>query len=318
MNAGDPSFISGFSSESRGFILRAGSAIGVEKGSQFQIYPNNNNTTKDSKNLLIGTLVADQVGAFQSVLKVSPESPSFTVPSIFFAKTTLVAFDIFTEMKFRNDIETLLREYLPLERSAIHLHEKPQTADIKLEIDKNQLIFHRCSEIDKGVSDILGTTKIPYSLPVNDFELVSRAFKAIAHFNRQLRALPPNEAANTAVSSAEPDAYRNLISKPFGKAIRLGSRLLNNSSRASSPVSLQFFEVNTVQRGFEYVFERKGKDLVQGDTVDLVVDPDPDQEKHYGVVIHSNLKGRDLYAYLFYFDASTFEIGKTSIASSNN
>ena len=312
MQVGDPSFISGFFSEARGYVLRGGSVIGLEHGSQLEIYLSN---APNGKNLHSGTLVVEEVEPFRSFLTFPLGSPKFTIPSIFFAKATAIPFDIFTEVRFRKDMEKILSNFLPLERAAIHLHEQPQNADIKLEISGNQLIFHRCSEVDQEVNDILGTTKIPYSLSVNSFELISRAFKAIAHFNRQLRISPPKEVANTAslpTKPAEPVTYYNFISRSLGAAVRFSSRGWKNSSRSGDPISLQFFEVETIRSGFDYRFKKKGGNLIRGDTVDLIVDDD--KKTSYGVTIHNHVKAKDLYAYLFYFDASTFVIGMILIS----
>ncbi|KAK0205135.1 caspase domain-containing protein [Desarmillaria ectypa] len=268
------------------FTLYAGSLHGITKGSTFGIYVTD--LVSDSHSLL--TAVVDEVGTFVSYL--TPSEPTLLATyknrRVWYARLIEVSETcLFIHCPLPDLITRILTEDQEAKFTIpVCATEQPDQADLCLLLERGTVYFERGSRSNSLFKPCIGfSPRLYYVSSIDDVTGIRRIIDHYAHFTSHLTMTSPLPMSDFA-------------SIEMKKLVHVGRLNLYPS------------EENLLSA------------VEDGQYIQLDVDTSlpPNRHPSYGFTLQ-NESDVDLYAYLFYFDASTLEIDawySSKMSSSSN
>jgi hypothetical protein len=164
------------------FVLHAGAAQGVTKGSTYEVHPSNLIPDLEHPNLSLGVLVVSEVDAFSSELSYTPEHPAFRVPSLFYCRLKTRADK---KLPLYCGDSAWLETVFPsdeCDRLSVDLVDNANAAALCLSVINDEVYFERKDAIINRYI----RSRLPHQVHHSDFALIRQIIRCAMHFNYHL------------------------------------------------------------------------------------------------------------------------------------
>ena len=164
------------------FVLHAGVAQGVTKGSTYDVHSSNLVSDLDRPNLSLGIVIVSTVDAFSSEVSHMPGAPAFNIPRLFYGRLrTLATVKLAVYCNDRAWLETCLP---PDEREtlSVDIADDANDAALLLSVMEDGIHFDRN---DTMITPHIGS-RLPHVVDRTDFPLIREVIKRFIHFNYHL------------------------------------------------------------------------------------------------------------------------------------
>jgi hypothetical protein len=164
------------------YIMEAGTAHGVTVGAEFSVYKDKDSSQEASP---LGTLIAQEPGAFDTIMSVPEGSKEWSVQEAFALQTKAGAEEalrihIAKDEKFTHLFDSLFKHAAGKGEQIVHVEER--MAELNIKLDRDRVFF----EILDNQVTRHGLKRIPHSVK-NDVDEVYAVIRAAAHYHWHLR-----------------------------------------------------------------------------------------------------------------------------------
>jgi len=174
------------------FVLHAGAAQGVTKGSTYDVHCSNLISDLERPNPSRGTVVVSKVDAFSSELSHMPGASAFKVPRLFYCRLGTPAIE---KLVLHCDDRAWLDTCFPpdeRERLSVDVADDANAAALCLSVREDGIHFDRN---DALITPHIGS-RLPHVVDLNDSRLIREVIRRFMHFNYHLTRVGGDDFRN--------------------------------------------------------------------------------------------------------------------------